>query len=152
MLYALTVSVKNQGTWRVPAETAEELQRLLAWKLKELGPNPTSLVRWIEVEVNAPLKWPTISYGSGAAWTISMDPINNGGKLQVEFHQPEAFADGHRQFLVCLQFVTKLVALHRKASLGQEHVRKHRYDAAERMFAECQDLSSGLLFLTVCIR
>jgi len=151
MLYTLTVSVKNRETWKVPAETAEELQALLGWKFEELGPDRASLVRWIEVEASVLMQWPIISRGSADTWTVSIDRIGNGGKFRAEFHVPEAFDDGYRQFLTCLLFLTKLVSVHRKASTGQEHVRKHRYDAAMRMFSDCQELASSLLFVVTRI-
>lgn len=146
MLYTLTFRVKGREVWKAPANSAEQLNELMMWKLGELKSDAAQSVKSIRVEVSVPFSWPSIVYGSGSTWALEIQKLDNcSGALEVIFHQPEAFDDGQRQFRASLGVLTKLVAIHRKAESGQESLRFHRYQAASRLFTECQQLCSGLL-------
>lgn len=149
MLYRLTFQMRSGGEWTVPAENWDVLEALIAWKLDQLfgGDTPVAaLIRSITVEVLAPLAWRRGSFGSFKTWTLAMDLIGpNSGRLQIIFHEPEAFDEGLRRFIASMRFISDLTILHKKAAAGKNDLRDHRFDAARRMFGECQDVASGLL-------
>jgi len=147
MLYTLFFRARGRVEWKVPANTADQLDELIMWKLAQLKSDASESIQSVRVEVSVPFNWPTISYGSGSTWSLDIQKLDNhSGALQISFEQAAAFEDGLWQFRASLQLLTKVVAVHRKAESGKESLRAHHYDAANRMFTECQELCSGLLY------